>query len=366
MEEKSPLVLTVDDQPANLQVIGHTLSNAGYRLSMAASGKKAIEIARKTRPDLILLDVMMPEMSGYEVCEELKKIPETEHIPVIFLTARGDQESIAEGFKRGGVDYIVKPYQNQELLARVKTHITLQKQAGELEELNLAKSRLLSVLGHDLKNSVSGFLGATEILMEEVETMDIEEMKKIFQLLNKTASVTSKILLDLLEWAKLMNSSQVVLNASVSVREVFEDVREELDENLRKKEINLSIDVGDMRNALSDKRILTTIVRNLVSNAVKFTPRGGEIRCRGYELDESCFLQVQDSGVGMNEETIERILKSRGFISTRGTEDEKGTGLGLVLSREFLEKSGGKLNIESRLNEGSTFTIEIPLFQDEE
>lgn len=360
MNENSPLILVVDDNTTNLQVIGNLLSRSGYRLVMAESGLEALEVVRNSEPDLILLDIMMPRMNGFEVCDTLKSDPKTAHIPIIFVTAHGDHNSISTGFEKGGVDYIVKPYQIKELLARVNTHVTLIKQSNRLKELNLAKSRLLSLLGHDLNNSMSAILAGVELLLDEDGVTEMES-REILEQMHKHAKGTSKILLDLMEWARVLNDNRISMAETVSVREILDAVGEELEESLNRKQLRYRIETEDSNKIQADRNILTIIVRNLVGNAIKFSHRGGEIIGRGYEKNGYCMIEVEDHGIGMKEEEIQKILNLDNFQSSRGTENEKGTGLGLVLSQEFLKKSGGRLMVSSNKGEGATFTIQLPL-----
>ena len=195
-------VLIVDDVTKNIQLVANFLKQAGYDINFAISGKTAIKHIKKARFDLILLDIMMPEMDGFEVCKKLKSEDETKDIPVIFLTAKTDIDSITQAFKAGGVDYITKPFNKAELLARVKTHLELQHQKRNLKELNATKDKFFSIIAHDLKSPLNHLLGLSEILQKELESAGSDEIIKIANLINKSAKSGRLLLENLLEWSR--------------------------------------------------------------------------------------------------------------------------------------------------------------------
>ena len=198
INEYKPLILIVDDIPKNLQVLSSILSFEGYQISFASSGSQALNIIETSLPDLILLDIMMPIMDGYEVCKILKSNPRTKDIPIIFLTGKVEAEDIVHGLKIGAVDYITKPFNSAELLSRVHTHIELKlsrdaivKYNYELEEskkqlleLNASKDKFFSIIAHDLRSPFTGFIGLSQLLSEEYDSINKEELSKIGSSMN--------------------------------------------------------------------------------------------------------------------------------------------------------------------------------------
>lgn len=207
-EPQNPTILIIDDYPQNLKVLGTTLSNNNYDVIVVVDGNSGIRMAREQKPDLILLDVQMPEKNGFEVCKELKQMEETSQIPVIFLTSKIETEDIVKGFESGGVDYITKPFNPTELLARVKTHIEiknnrqlLEAQKKELKELNATKNKFLAIIAHDLKSPIGTLLGFAEIFKTDVENLSKDETVKYAEIIYESANRTSKTLQNLLFWA---------------------------------------------------------------------------------------------------------------------------------------------------------------------
>lgn len=362
--ERSALVLVVDDQVPNLQVIGNLLHDEGYEVSLAESGKRALEILKEVNPDLILLDIMMPEMSGFDVIKEIKNDELTADIPVMFLTAREDTESVVQGFQLGGNDYVSKPYRKEELLARIKTHILLKKQRIELSELNATKDRLISIIGHDLKNPIYGILSLVDDYLSEEQTN--EERQEIIRLIKKAAGSAELILMDILEWSRLVSGRHKAKYQSIQVSELLENAIHENEEIARLKDIQLQIERCPLDAYLNiDYYMLQAALRNLISNAVKFSHRNSDIELGSLieegEGGEQLTLYVRDHGVGMDKERRESLFAIDKVISYHGTEGERGTGFGLILTKEFIEKNGGKLAVQSAPNEGTIFYMHFPV-----
>jgi len=172
----TPNILIVDDVPANLKVLGEILKGEGYKVRPVPSGALALQVAEKEMPDLILLDIMMPEMDGYEVCRRMKENPLLREIPIIFISALNETTDIVKALKSGGVDYITKPFKAEEVTARVNAHARLQMQKIELKKLNTTKDKFFSIIAHDLKGSMGGFMGATEVLADQLGAMWMDEI----------------------------------------------------------------------------------------------------------------------------------------------------------------------------------------------
>lgn len=356
-------VLIVDDVTKNIQLVANFLKQAGYDINFAISGKTAIKHIKKESFDLILLDIMMPEMDGFEVCNKLKSDPETKDIPVIFLTAKTDIDSITKAFQLGGVDYITKPFNKAELLARVKTHLELQKQKRNLKELNATKDKFFSIIAHDLKSPLNQLLGLSEILQKEIESERRDDVIKLAKFINNSAKSGRLLLENLLEWSRsqtgFINFDPEILNLGKITNEVIR-----LNENNAKhKSITLksSINNGDL--AFADKNMIKTVLRNLISNAIKFTMNGGKIHLSAEQTNDEVTYSVSDSGIGMKSDDLKKLFRIDINPISIGRSQEKGTGLGLILCKEFIEINGGKIWVESKLEEGSTFKFSIPFLK---
>jgi signal transduction histidine kinase len=355
-----PLILIVDDLPENLKVIGSTLMARNFNIIVALNGQEAIDLAITEKPDLILLDIQMPEMDGYEVCKRLKENSVTADIPVIFLTARADVDDVVKGFEVGGEDYLTKPFQPKELLARVKTHIKLKLSMEKLAELNATKDKFFSIIAHDLKNPFTGIMGFTEILKTDYAKYNQEEILEIYQLLDKTAKTAYELLENLLEWSR-SQTNRLDFNPQLLL---FEDIvmnSFSLVENMAKqKNINLLTSYPKDLVIFGDLYLIKTIFRNLITNAVKYTNPNGSVTIKAIDTGEFFEISVIDTGVGISAENLGKLFKVDVKMSTKGTADESGTGLGLILCKEFVEKHGGRIWVESAIEHGSIFTFSLP------
>lgn len=406
-------ILVVDDQPQNIRLIG-TFLRKYYNLLIAENGPKAIDTAISKQPDLILLDIMMPNMSGFEVCEVLKKNEITKEIPIIFLTAKTETDDILKAFEIGGVDYVTKPFNAMELMARIRAHIELKnskeiikdqfeqlKQKNEqlkktyedlehqaqhlnklymqliknetflrntneeLKKLNEMKDRFFSIVSHDLRSPFAGILTITDIIKNHADTVSKEELISMLQSLNETAQQTYKFIEDLLEWSR---SQMGRIQMNIIEEDLYTIVTGTILTLKQQAEIkNIEIDsrIQSGTFAMFDNNMMATIVRNLISNAIKFTPKGGKITLKAEAIEKEgkrfIRLAVSDTGVGMTEQQVANLFSLDKVQSTPGTEKEKGTGLGIMICRDFINKMNGELSVESKLNEGTTFFVDVPL-----
>jgi signal transduction histidine kinase len=363
-EEKSMYrdarILIVDDVYRNIQLAGIILQQDSFRFSFATDGESALRLAQEGGLDLILLDIMMPGMDGYTVCRRLKENPATADIPVIFLTAMNDTDSIVKGFDLGAVDYLTKPFQAAELLARVHTHLKLRITERDLRMANAAKDRFFSIIAHDLRSPFTALLGVSEFLKEGLDELDPETAKDLIGGIHSASRNVFNLLENLLEWARIQTGT-----ASLDPDEVHlaAAVRENLQLFLVKienKDIQVVNTVSDNMSVYADPNAVNTVIRNLLSNAIKYSPRGGKIELNSGIEGKRVSLAVRDYGMGMSREQQNSLFLIDERSRIRGTEQEEGTGLGLILSREFLDRSGGTISVESSPGEGSVFTITLP------
>ncbi len=371
---RNSLILVVDDNLKNLQLMGTLLKENNFKVSIANGGHKALQMADKLMPDLILLDVMMPEIDGYEVCRRLKQNASTESIPVIFLTAKVETEDIVKGFRVGGVDYVTKPANREELLARINTHLELKRsreiikeqnealtQSNEkLKELNNTKDKFFSIIAHDLKNPLGSFKGLAEVLYKEYDSFSYEEARDAIRMMYSASDRVYALLENLLEWARVQTGKIACHPERFNLRRIAEDSLIIVSAASAKKNIVLDDRVDPELQVYADPNIITAVVRNLISNAIKFTPNGGKIIVDANVRGGLCTVGILDTGVGMNEETLAGLFKIESNRSNPGTENEKGTGLGLILSREFVALNKGEIWAESKPGEGSSFYFTIP------
>jgi signal transduction histidine kinase len=377
-------LLVVDDNQTNVRVIMNYLREAGFKLLVAKDGLMALEVVQSRKPDLILLDVMMPEMDGFETCRRLKADEETRHIPVIFMTALTSEDDKVKGFDVGAVDYVTKPIQQREVLARVYTHLQirqqsklLQQQYQEMEFLayqlattNADKDKFFSIVAHDLRGPFLPLLGNLELMTEMAESLPPKQMKEMSAASHRSARRVFELLENLLHWARLQMGRMEYQPQQLDLGKIAAKNVELLSENAVTKQINLSNEVKSNTLVYADEQMLNTVIRNLTNNALKFTPPGGQVTIvASFELENKLKTQtptyvtvsITDTGVGMPPEVKQKLFKLDEHVTTIGTGKETGTGLGLIICQEMVIKSGGQIWVESELGKGTTVKFTLPV-----
>jgi two-component system sensor histidine kinase/response regulator len=376
IKENKPLILIVDDIPKNLQVLSSILNIEGYQISFASDGKQALSVVETTIPDLILLDIMMPEMDGYEVCKQLKENEKTKDIPVIFLTGKAESEDVVSGLKLGAVDYVTKPFNSAELLTRIRTHLELKisrdllmknnyqlvAARDELKKLNASKDTFFSIIAHDLRGPFSGFLGLSELLLDEYDDLDQAEISQIADSMHKAAKRLYSFLENLLEWSRTQMGRVEFFPSRLDVSETITRIYSLFSVTADEKKINTISNIPKGTFVFADNNMLNTILRNLISNALKFTKQGGEITVNTEKKDDDFLIvSVSDNGVGMNDEAKDKIFRLDTKHSTPGTANEQGSGLGLLLCKDLVEKHNGTIWVDSEVGKGTIFSFTLPL-----
>jgi two-component system, sensor histidine kinase and response regulator len=357
-------VLIVDDVPRNIQLVGSILRNESIEIEFATSGKDALEWIDSRHFDLVLLDIMMPDMDGFEVCRKIKENAANADIAVIFITAKSDIQSIVKGFATGAVDYLTKPFNKNELIARVKTHLTLQYQKKMLEESNAFKDKVFSIIGHDLRSPV----GNIKTYIDAFLLSGIELNEHVATLL-KDISILSEqaftLLENLLLWAKNQSGKLTCQPVNAIIPDLISDTVLFSQNQAGNKNITIIKQPMDKIEAFFDPDQIATVMRNLIWNAIKFTPHGGEIRIGAELIREAgkslVKVIVEDNGIGIEIEDQKKLFDPRAHFSTFGTNNEKGSGLGLQLCREFVEMNHGTIHVTSQPGKGSTFSFTLPL-----
>jgi two-component system sensor histidine kinase/response regulator len=365
--KKNALILIVDDNPANIQLLGNNLRQDGVNIAIATDGKRAIHITQTKMPDLILLDIMMPIMDGYEVCKILKKDAKTRDIPIIFLTAKVSPEDILKGFELGAVDYITKPFNSHELIARVNTHLKLKFYTDEVKEynkrleiLNQEKNEFLGIAAHDLKNPIYSISMLAQVMLED----NLSEDERI-EFLNDIKSSTtrmSKLITDLLDINAIEQGKLKMNIEEDNFGMMFSHCIKEYEERAEQKEIELVIEnENESFIATSDKQIFHQILDNLVSNAIKFSPKGKQVFARFKENDEKMRIEVEDQGPGLSEDDMSKLFSKFAKMSAQPTGNETSTGLGLSIVKKYVDALNGMIWVESEEGKGAKFICELPV-----
>lgn len=364
----TPTVLIVDDNLNNVKIIALTLRPLNYKIVITTNGNSAIEMVERTKPDIVLLDIMMPGMDGYETCKIIKSKKENENIPVIFLTALNEKENIVQGFDAGGVDYITKPFNKDELISRVKTHLELKltkdellKTTNYLKEINAVKDKMFSIIGHDLRSPLGSVKMTLEFLSHTVpENLD-DDFKSTFKLLVKATDEVFSLLENLLGWAKSQSGNLAINREEIYLAELVNGIHQLYSGNLTMKKLEFINGVDSGTTVFADLYTVKSVFRNLVSNAIKFTPENGKITVRAKEAEGLVQIEISDSGVGISAKDLPRLFDATQHFTTYGTNNESGSGLGLLLCRDFVVQNGGDIEVKSEQGKGTTFIIVLPV-----
>lgn len=363
-------ILIVDDVVSNVLLLKILLTNEKFQVLTANNGKVCIDVAKRMHPDLILLDVMMPELNGFDTAVILKQDEEVKDIPIIFLTALHNTQDLVKGFKCGASDFLTKPFNKEELLMRVMHQISLvaarrliQKQYEELKATINNRDKMYSVIAHDLRSPMAS-IRMTLNLLVNVLSPDVigQEMFELIDNANKETEETHDLLDNLLKWTKSQTGALHVAFQDFELNDVLPGVIDIFMMIAESKHITLNLDLGsESLEVHADKDMFNTIIRNFMSNAIKFSHEGSSIDISVSHVDDFAKISIRDHGVGISPERIETLFSAG--TSTAGTRNEEGSGLGLQLCKDFAVKIGGDVMVESVQGEGSTFSVLIPIIK---
>ena len=362
-------ILIVDDVMSNVLLLKVLLTNEKFAIATASNGRQALEQVEKENPDLVLLDVMMPDMSGFEAAQHLKSNPQTAEIPIIFLTALNSTADIVKGFQVGANDFISKPVNKEELIIRVTHQISLVaakrlilSKTEELQRTIAGRDKLYSVIAHDLRSPMGSIKMVLNMLILNLPFEKIgAEMYELLTMANQTTEDVFSLLDNLLKWTKSQIGKLNVVYQDVDLVEVTDGVIEIFSMVASLKKIRIREMKPERMMVNADIDMLKTVVRNLLSNAIKFSKENSEILVKMEEVNGMAVVSVQDHGCGISEEGQKKLLHADTHFSTFGTNNEEGSGLGLLLCKDFVVKNGGKLWFTSKEGEGSIFSFSIPV-----
>lgn len=369
-------ILVVDDVQSNVLLLKALLGREGFNIIYAMNGTEALEKVKNESPDLILLDVMMPDMDGFEVAGRLKVEPSQAEIPIIFLTALNDSASVVKGFQLGANDFISKPFRREELLIRVEHQLSLVdarriilRQTEELRKTIAGRDKLYSVIAHDLRSPMASIKMLCNTIMMSIEPGSVPaDVFEMLEMANKTSEEVFSLLDNLLKWTKsqlgkLSNVPQPIdiVGLVDGVLEVFRPIAES-------KSISLALENSiESVEVVVDIEMIKSVVRNLISNAIKFSHKDTtivarvEIRLKENDVDKEVVVTVSDKGCGIKEEDQSKLLNEATHFTTFGTNSEEGSGLGLLLCKDFVTKNHGQLWFTSKPGVGSDFCFSLPI-----
>jgi len=361
-------ILIVDDVVSNVLLLKILLTNEKFQVCTANCGNMCIEQAKAEKPDLILLDVMMPDINGFDTAVILKKDPETQDIPIIFLTALNNPSDLVHGFQVGANDFLTKPFNKEELVMRVMHQIQLVaakriivRQNEELRRTINNRDKMYSVIAHDLRSPMASIRMVLNLAVNVVSPETVGE--EIFGLLdkaNRESEETHDLLDNLLKWTKSQTGRLNVVYQDIELDDIIPGAVDIFMMIAEMKKIDLKyIPAEEKLTVHGDNDMIKTIIRNFLSNAIKFTPEGKGIEVFYKREGDFARISVRDHGVGIAADRVETIFHKG--ETTYGTGGEEGSGLGLQLCQDFARKNGGDAYVESIEGEGSTFSFTIPL-----
>jgi signal transduction histidine kinase len=364
MNPTVPQILIVDDQPSARDTLKGLLHPESYRLTFASSGAEALSCLEQLQPDIILLDVMMPGMDGFEVCRRLKAVEKWRHIPVILITALDSQEDIAAGLNVGADDFISKPVQSPELRARVRSMLRIKKQFDDLQAMLQLREDMAGMIIHDLRNPLTPIRGLSEWLLIRHDLAP--DVMKDIKSINTHALRLNDYLNDLLILAKMENGSLILNRSTVNLNELVLAVKENHRPIAEAKKIQVPLYLPEQApSLLLDAKLMQRVLDNLLSNALKFSPAQSTIsvtleypnQTNGAELSPTFRLKVADEGPGIPEQYWQSIFDKFKIIDLHKKEVPQ-VGLGLAFCKLVVETHGGHIFVENNQPQGAVFTIE--------
>jgi len=382
---QAPVILIVDDNPENLQVLGKLLKEEKYNVEFAVDGESALGWINNKQFDLLLLDINMPGMSGFEVCEKIRSDPKMNKLPIIFLSAESDRESILKGFEKGGQDYITKPFDSRELIVRAKTHLTLKHSLEKLETLNRyleekvqerthqlreanekleatnlklialdkAKTEFLNLVSHEIRTPLNGIMGPLQLLKGPVDTNEIAEL---VDMLDLSVSRLEKFALDALLITRLKTNFKISKNV-IQLEKLIIEVLDEFEDKLKAKNLKIIKTIQPARISISgDVNLIKTCLNNILDNAIRYSPADAPIEVRCYMEDKYIICEVRDHGRGFSREVIEQPFDL--FITDSKYADNQ-IGLELPIVKMVMDAHGGKATLSNSPEGGAVVRMEF-------
>lgn len=364
LSDHRPTVMVVDDQPQNVKLVKELLTIAmRYKVLEAQSGEQALKLLEGTVPDLILLDVMMPDLDGVETCKRIKENPVLADIPIIFLSAADDKNLIVQALESGGVDYVTKPFSRAELLTRVRTHLALKSARDSLKSLAEDKDELLGILTHDLKNHLGGMQMSAQLMHDRLKRQPVDV--KITHLVDNILLDTAQMLAFVKEFLANSMAERTLqfTHEPVNLAQAASQTVRQYQITADRKEIQFVCEIDDSSNSMVsvDPIAVKQILDNLISNAIKFSPAGKTIGVSVRAMKGDCVeCSIADEGPGFTDEDKTRMFRRYARLSARPTAGEPSTGLGLSIVKRLIEAMQGRLLLESLPGKGSTFIVRLP------
>jgi len=382
-------ILIVDDNMNNIQLLASMLTSNGFNVEFATNGFDAIQWIKEETFDLVLLDIMMPEMDGYDVCETIRKDKKHKDLPVIFLTAKTDKESIVKGFTKGGNDYVTKPFDMRELLARVNTQIELKNSREKLAQINTwleeqvadrtaelnkaldevndlnkkllqldeVKSEFLKMISHEIRTPLNGIIGFTDIIKN---TNEAESLMEYIDLLEQSALRLEKFSLNALLLTSLKLGNYYVDLTGIHMKPVLESCISKFQEQSEQKPVTIKTECPDTLKAALDSELFPNVIDIIIDNAIRYSPSGGIIKVKSEVVDDKVEICINDQGPGFNSKTMKNLFE---FFGAGEHHFDQNLGLGLALANQIILAHNGKIKISNLQSGGASVKVILPSAQ---
>jgi len=364
-------LMVVDKDRATRKAIVSILARQGFQILEASSGEEAIEKALNEDPDLVLLDVKLGEMDGFETCQRFKETPKINEIPIIFLTSQSEMKSILHGFSSGGADYIIKPFNPIEALARISAHIQVRllnksqrKLIEALSKANDAKTKMIGVASHDLRGPLGSIKELTKLMVDGTIGNFTEEQQELINTIQQSSDSMLGLVNNLLD-ISMIETDEVQLDLEpLNLEELIQHCVELQKINANKKSIELKYVNHGLFGAIEcDRRQIIRVLDNLISNAIKYSPFDRLVTVSSIRVGDHILVQVEDQGRGIPEGEMHKLFKEYGTTSVKPTGGEISTGLGLSICKKIMTRHDGRIRVENRAEGGLRCQIEFPVKQ---
>lgn len=389
IDEKLELVV-VDDSKIAVEAITKMLDSLdNYKYFKAYSGMECLRLLGNHQIDIILMDVFMEGFDGFETAKVIRANPKYSDIPIIFMTAYDpDNEMKKQALDLGGIDYLMKPFTENQIHNYLNLYYRFIKRERrinkELNDLNLqlnaeislkekllkelsdaldVRHKMFAIISHDLKNPIYGFKSLVDEYISSFDSLDMTDIRELLDVLQKSSNHLANMLTDLLTWSNFQRGSISYNPTEFDLNFIAQQVVDQLNLQAQNKQIGLRNEIPSETIVFADPNLVNLILRNLISNSIKFTPPHGYVTlfCKEDRDKSQLIISVNDTGVGIPDENMKELFKLNKSTTTLGTNQEKGTGLGLILVKEAIELNRGQLNVESKVGKGSTFSFTLPL-----
>ena len=367
-ESARPKVLIVDDDRLNARILTSILKGESYEIKEVGSGEAALECYPQFKPDVVLLDVVMPGINGYETCRTLKQTYGEKCAPIIFITAKSESDDVVEGLAAGGVDYLPKPFRAKEAVARIRTHLQNQllneqqrRLVEQLNNSNAAKNRLMGMVAHDLRNPLASIRGLADFLRDGTVGVPTPDQKDLIDNIYLASQSMLDLINELLDTAVIEAGELRIDVQPASLVDLLEKSVYFNNINAVKKGTKIILDLEQCPPALPmDAKKIRQVIDNLLSNAIKFSPPGSTISVWAELQPGRCAVAVRDQGLGIPENERDRLFQDFGRTSVRPTAGEQSIGLGLAICRKIIEAHGGSITAENQPGGGCIFQFALP------